>query len=102
MIFIKINIKLVNNECFVIFNECIHIIIAHNVCNLVPKLNIGDSETGYHGLVKENETLVEVTPPIRATGAEICSFKIVNKHHGDVPFEVCFYYLLTYTFVTEF
>lgn len=53
-----------------------------------PKLNIGDSETGYHGLVKENETLVEVTPPIRATGAEICSFKIVNKHHGDVPFEI--------------
>lgn len=55
---------------------------------LVPKLNVGNLETGYHGLVKENETLVEVTPPIRATGAEICAFRINNKHHTDAPFEV--------------
>lgn len=55
----------------------------------VPKLNVGNLESGYHGLVKENETLVEVTPPIRATGADICSFKIINKHHTDAPFEVC-------------
>lgn len=54
----------------------------------VPKLNVGNLESGYHGLVKENETLVEVTPPIRATGADICSFKIINKHHTDAPFEI--------------
>lgn len=54
----------------------------------VPKLNVGNLETGYHGLVKENETLVEVTPPIRATGAEICAFRINNKHHTDAPFEI--------------
>lgn len=64
-----------------IFNQIIFCFFA------VPKLNV-DSDSGYHGLVKENETLVEVTPPIRATGAEICSFRIINKHHIDAPFEV--------------
>jgi hypothetical protein len=39
-------------------------------------------------LVKENETLVEVTPRIKAVGGDICSFRIVNKHHGEAPFEV--------------
>jgi hypothetical protein len=29
-----------------------------------------------------------VTPKIRAVGAEICAFRIVNKHHGETPFEV--------------
>lgn len=53
---------------------------------IVPKLNVANS--GYHGLVRENETLVEVTPTIRAVGAEICSFRIINKHHIDAPFEV--------------
>jgi calsyntenin 1 len=38
--------------------------------------------------VKENETLVEVTPRIRGVGAPICNFRIVNKHHGEAPFEV--------------
>lgn len=60
----------------------------------VPKLNLGKQENGYHGLVRENETLVEVTPPIRATGAQICSFKIINKHHTDAPFEVSSVYSL--------
>lgn len=64
------------------FNE---VLLFYSVA--VPKLNV-DSDSGYHGLVKENETLVEVTPPIRATGAEICSFRIINKHHIDAPFEV--------------
>lgn len=54
----------------------------------MPRLDILNLESGYHGLVKENETLVEVTPRIRAVGAQICSFKIVNKHHGEAPFEV--------------
>ncbi|XP_049824303.1 calsyntenin-1 [Aethina tumida] len=51
-----------------------------------PKLNI-DLDNGYHGIVKENETIVEVTPPIRASG-DVCKFRIVNKHHGEAPFDV--------------
>jgi hypothetical protein len=54
----------------------------------VPHLDLASLESGYHGLVKENETLVEVTPRIKAVGGEICSFRIVNKHHGEAPFEV--------------
>lgn len=38
-------------------------------------------------MVKENETLVEVTPEIYAIG-DVCNFNIVNKHHGEAPFEV--------------
>jgi hypothetical protein len=55
---------------------------------LVPRLDLASLESGYHGLVKENETLVEVTPRIKAVGGDICSFRIVNKHHGEAPFEV--------------
>ncbi|KAH0552706.1 calsyntenin-1 [Cotesia glomerata] len=54
----------------------------------VPHLDLESRENGYHGLVKENETRVEVTPQIRAVGAKICSYKIANKHHGDAPFEI--------------
>lgn len=53
-----------------------------------PKLDVDNLENGYHGLVKENETLVEVTPGIRAIGERVCSFRIVNKHHGEAPFEI--------------
>lgn len=56
--------------------------------NGVPRLDLESLESGYHGLVKENETLVEVTPRIRGVGADICSFRIVNKHHGEAPFEI--------------
>ncbi|XP_022199172.2 calsyntenin-1 isoform X1 [Nilaparvata lugens] len=56
--------------------------------NGVPRLDLYNLESGYHGLVKENETLVEVTPTIRGVGADICSFRIVNKHHGEAPFEI--------------
>lgn len=54
----------------------------------VPRLDVDNLDNGYHGLVKENETLVEVTPPIRAVGTPVCSFRIVNKHHGEAPFEI--------------
>jgi hypothetical protein len=54
----------------------------------VPHLDLASIESGYHGLVKENETLVEVTPRIKAIGGDVCSFRIVNKHHGEAPFEV--------------
>lgn len=56
--------------------------------NGVPRLDLENLESGYHGLVKENETLVEVTPKIRGIGADICGFHIVNKHHGEAPFEI--------------
>uniref|UniRef100_A0A8D9AP55 Calsyntenin-1 n=1 Tax=Cacopsylla melanoneura TaxID=428564 RepID=A0A8D9AP55_9HEMI len=52
-----------------------------------PRLDLPDLDSGYHGLVRENETLVEVTPTIRALG-DVCSFRIVNKHHGEAPFEI--------------
>lgn len=52
-----------------------------------PRLDIDSLDNGYHGLVKENETVVEVTPPIRASG-QVCGFRIVNKHHGEAPFEI--------------
>lgn len=48
---------------------------------------IDDKLSGYHGLVRENETLVEVVPEIYAIG-DVCNFNIVNKHHGEAPFEV--------------
>ncbi|XP_046617694.1 calsyntenin-1 [Neodiprion virginianus] len=54
----------------------------------VPRLDLENLDSGYHGLVKENETLVEVTPQIRATGGKVCSFRIANKHHGEAPFEI--------------
>ncbi|KAH9644991.1 hypothetical protein HF086_003321 [Spodoptera exigua] len=54
----------------------------------IPYLELAEPEEGYHGLIKENETLVEVTPAIRARGP-LCSFLILNnKHHGEAPFEV--------------
>uniref|UniRef100_A0A0K8SB61 Cadherin domain-containing protein n=1 Tax=Lygus hesperus TaxID=30085 RepID=A0A0K8SB61_LYGHE len=55
---------------------------------LVPRLSLPSLEAGYHGLVKENETLVEVTPKIVGVGAKICDFHIVNKHHGEAPFQI--------------
>lgn len=57
---------------------------------LVPRLDgAGRSgNSGYHGLVDEDKLIVDVTPKIRAVGAEICAFRIVNKHHGETPFEV--------------
>lgn len=54
----------------------------------IPYLELAEPEEGYHGLIKENETLVEVTPAIRARGP-LCSFLILNnKHHGEAPFEI--------------
>lgn len=54
---------------------------------ILPKLVIDDKLSGYHGLVRENETLVEVVPEIYAIG-DVCNFNIVNKHHGEAPFEI--------------
>ncbi|XP_014678920.1 PREDICTED: calsyntenin-1-like, partial [Priapulus caudatus] len=42
----------------------------------------------YHGIVKENEQLVQVSPPIRIkTGsAEVCHYRVTR--HGELPLEV--------------
>lgn len=61
---------------------------SHMCMLAVPRLDLESLESGYHGLVKENETLVEVTPQIRALGTKVCSFRIANKHHGEAPFEI--------------
>ncbi|XP_034235653.1 calsyntenin-1 isoform X1 [Thrips palmi] len=62
--------------------------LSGGISDGVPRLDLPSLESGYHGLVQENETTVEVKPSIRAIGAEICSFRIVNKHHGDAPFDI--------------
>ncbi len=57
----------------------------------MPRLDVAarsGGSGGYHGLVDEDKLIVDVTPKIRALGAEICAFRIVNKHHGETPFEV--------------
>ena len=56
--------------------------------SLVPRLDLVIKSSGYHGLVDEDKLVVDVTPKIRAVGTEICTFRIVNKHHGEAPFEV--------------
>ncbi|KAG8233612.1 hypothetical protein J437_LFUL001023 [Ladona fulva] len=78
---------------YIIFAACFGYAVSHvstpgPSLDGVPRLDIISLESGYHGLIKENETLVEVTPKIRGVGARICGFKIVNKHHGEAPFEI--------------
>ncbi|KAG1668104.1 Calsyntenin-1 [Nymphon striatum] len=51
------------------------------------RLDLQNKNNGYHGLVSENSMYVKVDPQIRAVGGEVCSFAIVNKHHGEAPFE---------------
>jgi len=50
-----------------------------------PVFDLVRPTEGYHGLVSEDDTLVEVQPAIRAA-PDVCSFRIVNKHHGEAPF----------------
>lgn len=52
-----------------------------------PVFDLVRATEGYHGLVSEDDTLVEVQPAIRAA-PEVCSFRIVNKHHGEAPFQI--------------
>ncbi|ROT78278.1 Calsyntenin-1 [Penaeus vannamei] len=51
----------------------------------VPVFDLVQPSEGYHGLVSEKDTVVEVQPPIRAT-PNVCFYRIVNKHHGEAPF----------------
>lgn len=44
-------------------------------------------ETSYHGLIKENETFVEITPLIKVDETKICGFHIIKKNK-EIPFQV--------------
>lgn len=45
-------------------------------------------EASYHGLIKENETFVELTPVIKVDETRVCDFRIVKKSSHEVPFEI--------------
>lgn len=44
-------------------------------------------ESTYHGLIKENETFVELMPQLRVD-AKISGFHILRNTHKDIPFQV--------------
>uniref|UniRef100_A0A182P470 Uncharacterized protein n=1 Tax=Anopheles epiroticus TaxID=199890 RepID=A0A182P470_9DIPT len=43
-------------------------------------------ENSYHGLIKENETFVEITPLIKVDETKICGFHIIKKSK-EIPFQ---------------
>ncbi|XP_017869345.1 PREDICTED: calsyntenin-1 [Drosophila arizonae] len=45
-------------------------------------------EKSYHGLIRENETLVEITPLINVDEEKICNFRIVKKPYHEIPFQI--------------
>ncbi|KAJ6641242.1 Calsyntenin-1 [Pseudolycoriella hygida] len=44
-------------------------------------------EKSYHGLIKENETFVEIKPVIKVD-EKICGFHIIKKGNHEVPFQI--------------
>ncbi|KAL7011617.1 hypothetical protein ACKWTF_014360 [Chironomus riparius] len=44
-------------------------------------------EENYHGLIKENETFVEITPVIKVDEEKVCRLDIVKKQK-DIPFKI--------------
>uniref|UniRef100_A0A182MBC4 Uncharacterized protein n=1 Tax=Anopheles culicifacies TaxID=139723 RepID=A0A182MBC4_9DIPT len=44
-------------------------------------------ENSYHGLIKENETFVEITPLIKVDETKICGFHIIKKNK-EIPFQL--------------
>lgn len=45
-------------------------------------------ESSYHGLIKENETFVEIRPLIKVDSSKVCDFHIIKKGNHEVPFEI--------------
>jgi hypothetical protein len=43
-------------------------------------------ENSYHGLIKENETFVEITPLIKVDEDKVCRLEIL-KSQKDIPFK---------------
>jgi hypothetical protein len=44
-------------------------------------------ESSYHGLIKENETYVEITPLIKIDENVVCGFHIIKKNK-EIPFQI--------------
>lgn len=45
-------------------------------------------EKSYQGLIRENETLVEITPLIKVDEEKICDFRILKKPYHEIPFQI--------------
>lgn len=45
-------------------------------------------EKSYHGLIRENETIVEITPLIKVDEEKICDFRILKKPYHEIPFQI--------------
>ncbi|XP_023295923.2 calsyntenin-1 [Lucilia cuprina] len=45
-------------------------------------------EKSYHGLIRENETSVEITPLIKVDEEKICNFHIIKKPYHEIPFQI--------------
>jgi hypothetical protein len=50
-------------------------------------------EQSYHGLIKENETYVEITPLIKVDETKVCGFQIIKKNK-EIPFQVSPFFLI--------
>ena len=44
-------------------------------------------QQSYHGLIKENETFVEITPLIKVDQSKVCGFQIL-KRQREIPFQI--------------
>lgn len=51
-------------------------------------------ESSYHGLIMENETIVEITPLIKVDGSKVSGFTIIKKGNHEVPFQASIVFLL--------
>ncbi|XP_071748140.1 calsyntenin-1 isoform X8 [Lepeophtheirus salmonis] len=74
---------------FIIFFTTLHLSTSHKINSNIFYLET-HGNTGYHGILSENDVHVNVTPPIRAIGELVCFFEIVRHHHNnvDIPFEI--------------
>lgn len=59
-------------------------VIFNDFCFLFIERILEDS---YHGLIKENETFVEITPVIKVDEEKVCRLDIV-KSQKEIPFKV--------------
>lgn len=63
--------------------DVINVIISPTSCIITERV----LEPSYHGLIKENETYVEITPLIKVDGNVVCGFHILKKNK-EIPFQV--------------
>lgn len=51
-------------------------------------------EDSYHGLIKENETFVEITPLMKVDEEKVCRLEIIKKQK-EIPFKVMTLFLMS-------